>query len=160
MRSTTILIGLLLCFISPWIIATSYFYYFQRANARPEPSLSCGVLITTGTQLSNQPQINNNWTLLYLPPNKNLLQERFLLWKEQGQIFPSFLKKQNLTIEFSKENQLDSLAHSSLQRSLSWDINQEGAVILIDPNGFVAIAFSYNEPPKQAFFTVKKLVST
>lgn len=160
MRSTAILIGLILCFFGPWIVATTYFYYFQSLNgSQSEPILKTGFLVAPGTHISTHP-LNNNWTLLCVAPTETTTQNRFLLWKEQSQLFPSFLKKNNLNIEILEAGTSGSINYASIQQSLPWNISEGGAAILIDPNGFVAIAFSYNESPKQAFFTVKKLVST
>lgn len=162
MRSSLVFPLLLSCFFLPWIAASISFYYSNKLPAlitnRQPP---CGILFPYGAHMSNTLNADRqHWVLLGVKPAPHSSFERFILWEQQSALFPLFLKNQNLEAVFLQPTELSQADFSLFQRHINWDLETEGGCFLVNPSGYISLAFSYDDSPKQAFFTIKKIVSS
>lgn len=158
MRSISIFFGLIACFLIPWIFATTLFEQYRQDPSSVAPMLSAGIFFQPGTQISSAPPHSGMWSLLCIRPPQS--GDRWELWQQQAQIFPSFLKGQNLQINITETQALSTDDLNLISHELPWDLPEDGGAILLDPHGFAALAFPYHNSPKEAFFAIRKLVSS
>lgn len=141
------LILILAVFTLPFLWATHFYWSITQPGAERQTHTH-GHLFAPSEHVNRT--FSQKWTLVHLAQKEN---PRYELWQEQLKKIESMLGPLADQIEFSE------LEPQSLQIEAQWDYALEnGALLLVDRQGFLALGYRYDNEPKKAFIEMKKLL--
>jgi hypothetical protein len=118
------------------------------------------MIMPAGTKITPINHLENKWQLLFIRPENSSFKERLSLWEEQSALFHHFIKNNNFSSASTELTAYNPDDIAVLKKNLTWDIESDGVIVLTDPQGFIALVFSYQDSPKNAFLVFKKLLAS
>lgn len=138
---------ILLFFFLPLSVAT-YLYYGVVNHSFALESKSYGYLFKPGEALERT--YDKRWTVLHLIDKSS---SRSDLWQQQ------LVKMQIMLGPLSESVDFVEMNPNKIKQDLSWTHQlDEGALLVVDNRGFLALGYTYEQEPKRTFIELKKLV--
>lgn len=138
---------LILAFLTPFILASKLFFSLRDGSTSIQTQTH-GHVFKPGEHV--QYSLNNKWTVIHCTCPSS---DRYTMWK--GQI----LKMMTMLGPLADHVDVIELAPEHLHFKANWDKPLiEGALLLVDHQGYLALGYDYHKEPKRAFIEVKKLL--
>lgn len=141
------LLMILLVFALPFVWATHYYWTLTQPGAL-RTTKTHGHLFAPAEYIEGN--FSQKWTLVHAIRSES---QRYELWQEQLKKIEIMLGPLSDQVEF-KEHDAQLL---NLHANWDYDLDQ-GAILLADRQGYLALGYSYDHEPKKAFIELKKLI--
>ena len=134
-------------FFVPFFLATTLYINVSQDPAS-FATKTYGYAFQPGENLDRS--FDSRWTILHC---SNPSSDRYSIWEQQLPVIKKMLGP--LGDHVNIEENTDPLVQSAL--SLPYPIDN-GAILLVDNRGFLALGYHYDQEPKKIFLEIKKLV--